>query len=65
LVDERSAPALAAGMLRLLAAPPDRSAVRRYAEGYGWDATSHSQLELFSRLAGLAVPEGHQSLRHA
>jgi len=65
LVDERSAPALAAGMLRLLAAPPDRSAVRRYAEGYGWDATSHSQLELFSRLAGLAVPEGHESLRHA
>jgi hypothetical protein len=25
--------------------------VRRYAEGFGWDATSRAQLELFGRLA--------------
>jgi len=65
LVDERSAAALAAGVQRLLAAPPDRAAVRRYAEGFGWGATSQGQLELFSRLAGLAVPEGQEALRHA
>jgi len=65
LVDDRSAPALAEGVQRLLAAPPDRAAVRRYAEGFGWGATSQGQLELFSRLAGLALPVAQEGLRHA
>ena len=52
LVDTRDAPALADGVLRLLAVAPDRAAVRRYAEGFGWDETSRGQVELFRRLAG-------------
>lgn len=52
LVDTRDAPALAGGVLRLLAVAPDRAAVRRYAEGFGWDETSRGQVELFRRLAG-------------
>ena len=51
LVDHRSAEAIAAAVLRLLARPPDRSHVRSYAEGYSWESTSQAQLELFNRLA--------------
>ena len=50
LVDERSAAGIAEGVLRLLAAPPPRAAVRSYAEGFGWPATSQQQLALFMQL---------------
>ena len=52
LVDERSAEAIAAAVGRLLEAAPSRIAVRTYAEGFGWEQTSHSQLLLLARLAG-------------
>jgi teichuronic acid biosynthesis glycosyltransferase TuaC len=51
LVDPRDAASIAAAVLGLLQAPPDRTAVRRYAEGFGWDATSRQQIELFTALA--------------
>ena len=54
LVDGRSGPALADGLLRLLAQPPQAAAVRAYAEGFSWDATSQGQLALFRRLAARA-----------
>lgn len=52
LVDERSAEGVAEGVLRLLAAPPSRDAVRHYAEGFSWAATSQAQLALFGRMSG-------------
>jgi len=54
LVRERTAQSLAAGLLELLGAPPSRSAVRAYAEGFSWHCTSEAQLRLFSRLAAMA-----------
>ena len=51
LVEQRDGPTLATGLLTLLASPRDRSVVRRYAEGFAWDATSSAQLDLFGRLA--------------
>ena len=54
LVDQRSAAALAAAVLQLLGAPPDRARVRAYAEGFSWAQTSEAQLDLFRRLAAPA-----------
>ena len=51
LVDERSGAALAAGVQRLLAAPPAPQAVRDYAEGFSWAETSQAQVTLFRQLA--------------
>nr|WP_310733655.1 glycosyltransferase family 4 protein [Aquincola tertiaricarbonis] len=51
LVDERSGEAFAQSVRELLAAAPDRAAVRRYAEGFSWEATSQAQLRLFRSLA--------------
>ncbi len=48
LIDERSGPAIAAGVRRLFAAPPDRAAVRRYAEGFSWDETARGLKSLFA-----------------
>lgn len=50
LVDRRDGPALAAAVLALAAAPPDRARVRGYAEGFSWAQTTQAQLELFRRL---------------
>lgn len=47
LVDERTGPAIAAAVSKLLAAPPSRADVRRHAEGFSWQATTVAQLELF------------------
>lgn len=52
LVDERSAGPLAAKVIELLRAYPDRSAVRHYAEGFSWQATTDAQLHLFAQIAG-------------
>jgi glycosyltransferase involved in cell wall biosynthesis len=51
LVDERSGPAVARGIARLLAAPPTPAAVRAYAEGFSWADTSLAQVRLFRAMA--------------
>jgi glycosyltransferase involved in cell wall biosynthesis len=48
LVDQRTPEALADAVATLLQAPPERSATRRFAEGFSWDATTDAQLALFS-----------------
>lgn len=55
LVKAREGAAFADALAALLAAPPERAATRRYAEGFGWDATSQAQLALFRRLAPQAA----------
>jgi glycosyltransferase involved in cell wall biosynthesis len=42
--------AIAAGVRRLLAAPPSRRATRAYAEQFGWQETTAGQLSLFRRV---------------
>ena len=50
---DTSPDSIAAGVRALFAAPPDRAATRRYAEAFGWEATTAGQLALFRRvLAG-------------
>lgn len=39
LVNERSGPAIADGIARVLASPPDRAATRAFGERYHWDET--------------------------
>ncbi|WP_338663912.1 glycosyltransferase family 4 protein [Pararoseomonas sp. SCSIO 73927] len=51
LVMERTTPeAVAAGVRRLLASPPERAATRAYAEGFGWEETSAGQMAVFRRV---------------
>lgn len=52
LFRERSAEAIAATLADELATPRDRAAVRRHAEGFGWEATSRAQLQLFGAVGG-------------
>lgn len=52
----RSAEALAAAVQRLLGRGCDRVALRRYAEGFGWDETSAAQRSLFADI--LAASRG-------
>jgi len=52
LADERTPEAIASAVRRLLAAPPDRAATRRFAEGFGWGPTTAGQLALFRRILG-------------
>jgi teichuronic acid biosynthesis glycosyltransferase TuaC len=51
LVTERSAEALAEAASRLLADGVDRAAIRRWAEGFGWEETTRGQLALFGRMS--------------
>jgi glycosyltransferase involved in cell wall biosynthesis len=44
---------LAGGIGELLAAPPNREATRRYAEGFDWRATTAGQIELFRNICGI------------
>lgn len=55
LVEDREAGALADGIRRLLAMRRDPTATRRYAERFGWDATTNGQLRLFDRILGAGV----------
>jgi glycosyltransferase involved in cell wall biosynthesis len=48
VIEERSPEGIAGGVRRLLARYPGAEATRRYAEDFGWDATSDGQLELFA-----------------
>jgi teichuronic acid biosynthesis glycosyltransferase TuaC len=50
LVAERTGVGFAAGIEALLAAGVDRTATRRYAEGFSWQATTDGQLGLFSAI---------------
>ncbi len=51
LAEALDAGSFATAVAQLLRAGTDRAAVRRYAEGFGWDSTSAAQLELFRVLA--------------
>jgi len=50
LVHERSPSHVAEAIQRLLRRKPDRRAVRSYAEGFSWDATTSGQLNLFENI---------------
>ncbi|MCB1771463.1 MAG: glycosyltransferase, partial [Candidatus Competibacteraceae bacterium] len=50
LVADRSAGAFAQAIRGLLADRPDRAAVRRYAEGFSWEATTQGQIALFDKI---------------
>jgi glycosyltransferase involved in cell wall biosynthesis len=52
VLDAATPAAIAEGVRRLLAAPPDRTATRAYAERFGWEETTAGQLTLFRRVLG-------------
>jgi len=52
LVRERNAAAVAGAVSALFMRQPDRQAVRSYAEGFSWDATTRGQLSLFEDIIG-------------
>jgi glycosyltransferase involved in cell wall biosynthesis len=65
LLDHPTPEALACAVRRLLADPPERAETRRYAEAFGWDATSRGQLDLFVEILqrrGLRTRSGHQAV---
>ena len=45
---------LTTAMLRTLASPPDRAAVRAFAERYGWDEPVQLLVDVFQRALGSA-----------
>lgn len=49
LIEHRDARSIAQAVRQLLLRRPDRALVRRYAEQFGWDATSQAQATLFAR----------------
>lgn len=51
LVAERSGQDFADAIADLVLAAPDRTAVRSYAEGFSWQATTDAQLALFRQIA--------------
>ncbi len=50
LLEDVTPAAIAEGVRRLFAAPPDRAATRRHAEAFGWGPTTEGQLALFRRV---------------
>ena len=50
ILAESNPQTLAAAIRALLAAPPDRSATRRYAEQFDWRSTTAGQIELFQEI---------------
>ena len=52
VLDDVTPAAIVAGVRRLLADPPDRSATRAHAERFGWEPTTAGQLDLFRRVVG-------------
>jgi glycosyltransferase involved in cell wall biosynthesis len=63
VLKERSTPALARAVRELLARPPERAATRRFAEQFGWGATTKGQLQLFRRM--LAVNSSQPAMQAA
>jgi len=56
VVGTRDAGAFAGALSDLLASPPERAAVRRYAESFGWDEVARAQLALFRTVLAEASP---------
>ncbi len=56
IAPDRTPAGIAAAVRDLLAAPPDRAATRRYAEGFGWEETSAGQCAVFARVLGIDIP---------
>ncbi len=54
LVAKRDGASFATAVAELLSAGVDRSATRRYAEGFSWQATTDGQLALFRSITGAA-----------
>jgi teichuronic acid biosynthesis glycosyltransferase TuaC len=52
IAGERTAAGLAEAVQSLWKAPPSREVVRRYASGFGWEATTKGQLALFADITG-------------
>ena len=50
IAGQRNARTLADAISTLLENLPDRAATRRHAEGFGWDATTRGQIELFRKI---------------
>ena len=50
LLEQRTAAGIAAAVQALRARPPARTATRRYAEQFSWDATSRGQTALFEHI---------------
>ncbi len=50
VMESRTAAAFAAAFLDLMSIHPSQSEIRRYAENFGWCATSQSQIGLFDRV---------------
>ena len=59
LIKARSAASFASAITELLAAVPDRAAVRRYAEGFSWQSTTNAQLALFRTLSATVEASTH------
>ena len=57
LAAEATSGAVAAALRALFASLPDRTATRRYAQRFGWEATTLGQIELFTRIARTANRE--------
>ena len=57
LVKERSAAALARAVRELFAHAGERAATRRFAERFGWGATTNGQLRLFRQLLAANAPQ--------
>jgi glycosyltransferase involved in cell wall biosynthesis len=57
VVKERSAPALAGAVRALLTQPRERAATRRFAERFGWGATTNGQLRLFRQVLAANAPQ--------
>lgn len=64
VLDERSASAVARALRGLFASPPERSATRRYAEQFGWEATTRGQLQLFRQVLETSVAAANQDVQH-
>jgi teichuronic acid biosynthesis glycosyltransferase TuaC len=59
LLPERTPAAIAAAVRQLQAAPIDRAATRRYAEGFSWEDTTRGQINLFK-----GILEGQKVANH-
>ena len=57
VVKERSASALARAVRELFARPPERADTRRFAEQFGWGATTKGQLQLFRQVLAANSPQ--------
>ena len=64
VVAERSAAAIAGAAHALLANPPDRSATRRHAEQFGWEATTRGQLQLFQQILAAGAAGANLDVRN-